>query len=95
MKQGRVQTGIRIDRRLLKVLKGLAEYKEMRLGELVEGVLRIALDNRTAFTPETLAKVQQLRALYEADAAGPARGEALRCAPPAPPTSVRRIHGQR
>ena len=31
----RVQTGVRIERRLLKVLKGLAEYHDMSLGDLV------------------------------------------------------------
>ena len=33
----RIQTGVRIEKRLLKVLKALAEYKEMSLGDLLEG----------------------------------------------------------
>jgi predicted DNA-binding ribbon-helix-helix protein len=31
----RVQTGVRLEKRLLKVLKGLAEIKDMTLGDLL------------------------------------------------------------
>ena len=34
----RVQTGVRLEKRLLKVLKGLAEHLEMSLGDLLEGM---------------------------------------------------------
>ena len=35
----RVQTGVRIEKRLLKVLKGLAEYFDMSVGDLLEGIV--------------------------------------------------------
>lgn len=60
----RVQTGLRIERNLLKVLKGLAEYLDMSLGELVEGMALHALEGRTPFSPETLEKITQLKAVY-------------------------------
>ena len=32
----RVQTGVRIEKRLLKVMKALAEYHDLTLGDLIE-----------------------------------------------------------
>lgn len=55
---------MRIDRTVLKVLKGLAEYLDMPVGELVEGVVLHALDGRAPFTPETLVAVERLREVY-------------------------------
>jgi hypothetical protein len=60
----RVQTGVRIEKRLLKVLKGLAELKDMTLGDLLEGIVLHAFEGRSAFSPQTLADVKQLRKLY-------------------------------
>jgi hypothetical protein len=60
----RVQTGLRIERNLLKVLKGLAEYLDLSLGDLVEGVVLHAFEGKAPFTPETLAKIAQLKAVY-------------------------------
>ena len=60
----RVQTGLRIDRTVLKVLKGLAEYLDLSLGDLVEGIALHAFEGRTPFSAETLAKVGQLREVY-------------------------------
>jgi hypothetical protein len=61
----RVQTGIRMDRTLLKVLKGLAEYKDMSLADLVEGLVLHALEGTAAITdPATLAAIGQLRQVY-------------------------------
>ncbi len=45
----RVQTGIRIEKRLLKVLKGLAEYLDLTLGDLVEGIVLHAFDGEKSF----------------------------------------------
>ncbi|MGK5555569.1 hypothetical protein ACSNOI_28520 [Actinomadura kijaniata] len=61
----RVQTGLRIERNLLKVLKGLAEYLDMPLGELVEGITLHAFEGRAPFSGETLAKIEQLKAVYD------------------------------
>lgn len=60
----RTQTGLRVERNLLKVLKGLAEYLDLSLGDLVEGVVLHAFEGKAPFTPETLVKVEQLRAVY-------------------------------
>jgi hypothetical protein len=60
----RVQTGIRIEKRLLKVLKGLAEYRELSLGDLIEGIALHALEGKAPFSRETLERAAQLRAVY-------------------------------
>lgn len=60
----RTQTGLRIERNLLKVLKGVAEYLDMSLGDLVEGVVLHAFEGKTPFHPETLIKIEQLKAVY-------------------------------
>jgi hypothetical protein len=60
----RVQTGLRLERNVLKVLKGLAEYLDMSLGDLVEGIALHAFEGKTPFHAETLAKIDQLKAVY-------------------------------
>jgi hypothetical protein len=60
----RVQTGVRLDRTVLKVLKGLAEYLDLSLGDLIEGIALHAFEGRTPFSPETLVKIEQLREVY-------------------------------
>jgi hypothetical protein len=40
----RVQTGVRIEKRLLKVLKAFAEYHDITLGDLLEGIVLHAFD---------------------------------------------------
>lgn len=61
----RVQTGIRLEKRLLKVLKGIAEHLEMPLGELVEGIALHSFEGLDPFEPSTRRKIQQLREVYE------------------------------
>ncbi|WP_067826365.1 hypothetical protein [Actinomadura kijaniata] len=61
----RVQTGLRIERNLLKVLKGLAEYLDMPLGELVEGITLHVFEGKAPFSGETLQKIEQLKAVYD------------------------------
>jgi hypothetical protein len=60
----RVQTGIRMEKRLLKVLKALAELKDLSLGDLLEGIVLHAFDGKTPFSKETLAQVAELRKIY-------------------------------
>jgi predicted DNA-binding ribbon-helix-helix protein len=60
----RVQTGVRVERTLLKVLKGLAEYLDLSLGDLIEGIALHAFEGRAPFSAETVAKIEQLRAVY-------------------------------
>ena len=61
----RVQTGIRIERRLLKVLKGLAEHLDMPLGELIEGIVLHAFEGEPPFSEATRSKIQGLKAVYD------------------------------
>ncbi|MFK8015482.1 MAG: hypothetical protein AB8G17_08570 [Gammaproteobacteria bacterium] len=63
----RVQTGVRIEKRLLKVLKALAEYHDMSLGDLLEGIVLHSFDNKTPFGGETLARIAKLRDVYDLD----------------------------
>lgn len=63
----RVQTGIRIEKRLLKVLKGLSEYLDMSLGDLLEGVVLHSFDAKAPFSQATLAKIKDLKKIYALD----------------------------
>src|SRR3954453_22839008 len=63
----RVQTGVRLEKRLLKVLKGLAEYLDLSLGDLLEGIPLHALENEPPFKSATLEKIADLRKIYELD----------------------------
>ena len=61
----RVQTGLRIEKRVLKVLKGVAEIHDLSLGDLVEGIVLHAFEGRCAFGPDTLARIADLKRVYE------------------------------
>ena len=63
----RVQTGVRIERRVLKVLKGLAEYHDMTLGDLIEGVMLHVFEGKTPFGDESLGVIGKLRDAYGLD----------------------------
>jgi hypothetical protein len=63
----RVQTGLRIEKRLLKVLKAVAEYHDLSLGDLVEGIVLHAFDGKTAFSPASLARIRDLKRIYGLD----------------------------
>lgn len=63
----RVQTGVRIEKRVLKVLKGLAEYHDMSLGDLIEGIVLHAFDGQVAFSEKNLKKIKELKSIYELD----------------------------
>lgn len=64
MKIERVQTGIRIEKRLLKVLKALAELKDISMGDLLEGIVLHAFEGKSAFSPDTLKQIAQLKSIY-------------------------------
>ena len=63
----RVQTGVKLEKRLLKVLKGLAEYHDMSLGDLLEGIVLHAFDGKAPFEKATLERVAQLKKIYGLD----------------------------
>jgi hypothetical protein len=63
----RVQTGVRIEKRILKVLKAFAEYHDMTLGDVLEGIVLHAFDGKTPFSPASLERIQALKKFYELD----------------------------
>ena len=63
----RVQTGVRIEKRMLKVLKALAEYLDMTLGDLLEGIVLHAFEGKSPFVQQTLDKIDQLKEVYGLD----------------------------
>ncbi len=60
----RVQTGVRIEKHILKVLKALAEYYDISLGELLEGIVLQAFDGKCPFGEESLARIADLKRIY-------------------------------
>ena len=60
----RVQTGVRIEKRMLKVLKAIAEQKDMTLGDLLEGIVLHAFEGKAPFSPQTLKEIEQFKTLY-------------------------------
>ena len=60
----RVQTGVRMEKRLLKVLKGLAELKDMTLGDLLEGIVLHAFEGKAPFSDPTIKEIEKLRGIY-------------------------------
>jgi len=60
----RVQTGVRIEKRLLKVLKAVSELKDMTLGDLLEGILLHAFEGKAPFSDATLKEIEQFRKIY-------------------------------
>ena len=63
----RTQTGVRLEKSLLKVLKGLAEYCDMSLGDLLEGIVLHAFEGKAPFSDETLAAISNLKGVYHCD----------------------------
>ena len=61
----RVQTGVRIEKRILKVLKGLAEFHDISLGDLLEGIVLHAFEGRSPFNSSSLARIEALKQIYE------------------------------
>lgn len=60
----RVQTGVRIEKRLLKVLKAFAELKDLTLGDLLEGIVLHAFEGKTPFGKESLQQIMELKKIY-------------------------------
>ena len=63
----RTQTGLRLEKRLLKVLKGLAEHLEISVAELIEAITLHAFDGKLPFSTATLKKIEQLKEVYDLD----------------------------
>ena len=60
----RVQTGVRIEKRLLKVLKALAEHRDISLSDLIEGIVLHSFEGKAPFAAETLRHVADLKRIY-------------------------------
>ena len=63
----RVQTGVRIERRVLNVLKALAASHGMTLGDLIEGIVLHAFEGAAPFGKESLARIAALKTVYGLD----------------------------
>jgi len=63
----RVQTGVRMEKRMLKVLKAFAEYKDMTLGDLLEGIVLHAFDGKAPFSEESRRRIAELKRFYGLD----------------------------
>jgi len=63
----RTQTGVRLESRLLKVLKALATELEMPLGDLLEGIVLHAFEGKAPFSAATLRQIKALRSVYGLD----------------------------
>ena len=63
----RVQTGVRMEKRLLKILKAFAEYHDMSLGDLLEGIVLHAFDGKTPFSAASLERIRKLKQFYDFD----------------------------
>ena len=63
----RTQTGVRLETKLLKVLKALATDLDMSLGDLIEGIVLHSFEGKVAFSPATLKKVKALKGVYGLD----------------------------
>ena len=63
----RVQTGVRLERRLLGVLKALADLHNLSLGDLLEGIVLHAFEGKAPFSAASLAKIESLKEVFGLD----------------------------
>ena len=63
----RVQTGVRMEKRLVKILKALAEYHDLSLGDLLEGIVLHAFEGKSPFTRESMGVIADLKRIYGFD----------------------------
>ncbi|MEO8503168.1 MAG: hypothetical protein ABI609_04645 [Acidobacteriota bacterium] len=63
----RVQTGVRLEKRLLKVLKALAEYHDLSLGDLLEGIVLHAFEGKPPFGEDSRKRIADLKRIYRLD----------------------------
>ncbi len=63
----RVQTGVRMEKRLLKVLRALADYLDLSLGDLLEGIVLHAFDGKCPFDAARRGQIRELKKFYGLD----------------------------
>ncbi len=60
----RVQIGARMEKSLVKVLRGLADYLDLSLGDLLEGITLHAMEGKTPFSKETLGHIKRFKTVH-------------------------------
>lgn len=55
------------EKRILKVLKSFAEYHDMTLGDVLEGIVLHAFDGKTPFSAASLERIRELKNFYGLD----------------------------
>ena len=63
----RVQTGVRIEKRMLKVLKAMAEYHDISLGDLLEGIVLYSMEGKSPFSDDSINRIEQFKQIYGMD----------------------------
>jgi len=63
----RIQTGVRMEKRMVKVLKGLAEFHDLTLGDLLEGIVLHAFEGKSPFSKKSLQRIEDLKKIYGMD----------------------------
>jgi hypothetical protein len=63
----RIQTGVRMEKRMVKVLKGLAEYHDLTLGDLLEGIVLHAFEGKAPFSKKSMERIKDLKRIYGMD----------------------------
>ncbi len=67
IKVERTQLGVRMEKRLVKVLKALAEYHDLSLGDLLEGIILHSFEGKSPFSKEGIDRINQLKKIYGVD----------------------------
>ena len=60
----RVQTGVRIEKRVLQILKAIAAKHDIGLGDLIEGIVLHSFEGKQAFGDESRKFIDQMRQAY-------------------------------
>jgi hypothetical protein len=81
----RVQTGVRMEERILKVLKAFAQYHDLTLGDLLEGIVLHAFDGQCPFGAESLKRIKDLKKFYGLDLDSRASHRLIESRPSHPP----------
>lgn len=67
IKVERTQLGVRMEKRLVKVLKAIAEYHDMSLGDLLEGIVLHAFEGNSPFNEASIEHINQFKEIYGVD----------------------------
>ena len=67
IKVKRVQTGVRLEQRMLKVLKAVAELYDLSLGDLLEGIVLHAFEGKSPFDGQAQQHIEALKQIYGMD----------------------------